>query len=117
MEKTIKTVRPSLAESAWIWCKLGLLSFGGPTAQIALMHRLIVVERRWLNEPQFLNALSFCMLLPGPEAMQLGQRFAELQAELEKISTRESEIRILQNTYALHIKNMANPDPKIEVVQ
>ncbi len=53
----------------------------------------------------------------GPEAMQLGQRFAELQAELEKISTRESEIRILQNTYALHIKNMANPDPKIEVVQ
>lgn len=53
----------------------------------------------------------------GPEAMQLGQRFAELQAELEKISIRESEIRILQNTYALHIKNMANPDPKIEVVQ
>jgi chromate transporter len=71
MEKTMKTVRPSLAESVWIWGRLGLLSFGGPTAQIALMHRLIVVERRWLNEPQFLNALSFCMLLPGPEAMQL----------------------------------------------
>ena len=71
MGKTIRTVRPSLSESAWIWGKLGLLSFGGPTAQIALMHRLIVVERRWLNEPQFLNALSFCMLLPGPEAMQL----------------------------------------------
>ena len=46
-KKTIKTVRPSLAESAWIWGKLGLLSFGGPTAQIALMHRLIVAERRW----------------------------------------------------------------------
>ena len=53
----------------------------------------------------------------GPEAMQLGQRFAELQSELEKISIRESEIKILQNTYALHIKNMAHPDPKIEVVQ
>jgi len=71
MEKTTKTVRPSLADSAWIWGKLGLLSFGGPTAQIALMHRLIVSERRWLKESQFLNALSFCMFLPGPEAMQL----------------------------------------------
>ena len=71
MEKTTKTARPSLAESARIWGKVGLLSFGGPTAQIALMHRLIVAKRRWLNESQFLNALSFCMLLPGPEAMQL----------------------------------------------
>jgi len=58
-------------QSTAIWGKIGLLSFGGPTAQIALMHRLIVAERRWLNEAQFLNALSFCMLLPGPEAMQL----------------------------------------------
>ncbi len=64
-------MRPSLADSARVWFKLGLLSFGGPTAQIALMHRLIVAERGWLNESQFLNALSFCMLLPGPEAMQL----------------------------------------------
>ena len=71
MGKTKKTSRPSLVESAWIWGKVGLLSFGGPTAQIALMHRLIIAERRWLNETQFLNALSFCMLLPGPEAMQL----------------------------------------------
>ena len=71
MEKTTKTEWPSLAKSTPIWSKLGLLSFGGPTAQIALMHRLIVEERRWLNESQFLNALSFCMLLPGPEAMQL----------------------------------------------
>lgn len=71
MEKTAKTMRPSLVQSAWIWGKLGLLSFGGPTAQIALMHRLIVEEKHWLNESQFLNALSFCMLLPGPEAMQL----------------------------------------------
>lgn len=53
------------------FAKLGLLSFGGPAAQIALMHRLIVEENDWLDERQFLNALSFCMLLPGPEAMQL----------------------------------------------
>ena len=71
MGKTNKTNQPSIAELARMFGKVGLLSFGGPTAQIALMHRLIVAERRWLNEPQFLNALSFCMLLPGPEAMQL----------------------------------------------
>ncbi|HET6321683.1 MAG TPA: chromate efflux transporter [Hyphomicrobium sp.] len=51
--------------------KIGLLSFGGPAAQIALMHRVLVEERRWLDERRFLSALSFCMLLPGPEAMQL----------------------------------------------
>lgn len=54
-----------------IWAQIGILSFGGPTAQIALMHRVIVDERKWLSEQQFLNALGFCMLLPGPEAMQL----------------------------------------------
>ena len=59
------------ADTTTVWAKIGLLSFGGPAAQIALMHRLIVVENRWLNERQFLNGLSFCMLLPGPEAMQL----------------------------------------------
>jgi len=48
-----------------------MLSFGGPTAQIALMHRVLVDEKKWLSEGQYLNALSFCMLLPGPEAMQL----------------------------------------------
>jgi len=51
--------------------RIGLLSFGGPAAQIAVMHRELVEERDWLTEQQFLNALSFCMLLPGPEAMQL----------------------------------------------
>ena len=51
--------------------RIGLLSFGGPAAQIALMHQVLVEERRWLDEPRFLNALNFCMLLPGPEAMQL----------------------------------------------
>lgn len=62
---------PSFAEALRVWLRIGLLSFGGPTAQIALMHREIVEERRWLGEGQFLNALNFCMLLPGPEAMQL----------------------------------------------
>lgn len=51
--------------------QIGLLSFGGPAAQIALMHRTLVDERKWLTEKDYLSALSFCMLLPGPEAMQL----------------------------------------------
>ena len=59
-------------EATRAWAKIGLLSFGGPTAQIALMHRIVVEQKKWLSEAQFLNALSFCMLLPGPEAMQLG---------------------------------------------
>lgn len=62
---------PSFSEALLTWARIGLLSFGGPTAQIALMHRVIVEEKRWLTEKHYLNALSFCMLLPGPEAMQL----------------------------------------------
>lgn len=62
---------PSLGEATRVWGKIGLLSFGGPAAQIALMHSEIVDQRRWLTEKQYLNALSFCMLLPGPEAMQI----------------------------------------------
>lgn len=54
-----------------VFGRIGLLSFGGPAAQIALMHKELVEKRDWLNEEQFLRALSFCMLLPGPEAMQL----------------------------------------------
>ncbi|MDJ0823696.1 MAG: chromate efflux transporter [Paracoccaceae bacterium] len=54
-----------------VFGRMGLLSFGGPAAQIALMHRVLVEERGWLGERQFLSSLSFCMLLPGPEAMQL----------------------------------------------
>lgn len=62
---------PSLAEASRVWARIGILSFGGPAAQIALMHRELIEERDWLSESKFLNALSFCMLLPGPEAMQL----------------------------------------------
>lgn len=54
-----------------VFGRIGLLSFGGPAAQISVMHRELVEDRPWLDEPQFLRALSFCMLLPGPEAMQL----------------------------------------------
>jgi chromate transporter len=61
----------TLAEATRAWWRIGWLSFGGPTAQIALMHRVLVSERRWLTEREFLDALGFCMLLPGPEAMQL----------------------------------------------
>lgn len=62
---------PTPTEMVRIFGRIGLLSFGGPAAQIALMHRELVEERPWLTEQQFLSALSFCMLLPGPEAMQL----------------------------------------------
>lgn len=71
IEQTRATAEPSLGEATRVWLRIGLLSFGGPAAQIALMHNEIVEERAWLSEQQYLNALSFCMLLPGPEAMQL----------------------------------------------
>lgn len=62
---------PTLAEATIVWARIGLLSFGGPAGQIALMHRELVEERRWISESRFLHALNFCMLLPGPEAQQL----------------------------------------------
>jgi len=62
---------PTEREALGVWARIGLLSFGGPAAQIALMHRFLVEEKGWLDERRFLSALSFCMLLPGPEAMQL----------------------------------------------
>ena len=63
--------QPGFKELFEVFLRIGLLSFGGPAAQIALMHRMIVDEKQWLTEKQYLNALNFCMLLPGPEAMQL----------------------------------------------
>ena len=62
---------PTFAEATKVWARIGCLSFGGPAGQIALMHREIVEEHKWLSEQQYLSALNFCMLLPGPEAMQL----------------------------------------------
>jgi chromate transporter len=68
---TTDTPAPDLATLTCVFARIGVLSFGGPAAQIALMHKELVEDRPWLSERQFLGALSFCMLLPGPEAMQL----------------------------------------------
>ncbi|MBL9052053.1 MAG: chromate efflux transporter [Tabrizicola sp.] len=62
---------PTLSELTRTFARIGCLSFGGPAAQIALMHRVVLEEKRWVAEEDYLRALSFCMLLPGPEAMQL----------------------------------------------
>ena len=62
---------PTFNEALRFWLKLGFISFGGPTGQIAIMHEELVERRKWISEPQFLHALNFCMLLPGPEAQQL----------------------------------------------
>jgi chromate transporter len=58
-------------DAFWVWCRVALLSFGGPAGQIAVMHRILVDEKKWINESRFLHALNYCMLLPGPEAQQL----------------------------------------------
>jgi chromate transporter len=64
-------VAPTFREAARFWIWLGFVNFGGPAGQISLMHQELVVRRRWIDEDRFLHALSFCMLLPGPEATQL----------------------------------------------
>jgi chromate transporter len=61
----------SLREAFRVWLRVALLSFGGPAGQIAVMHRILVDEKRWISESRFLHALNYCMLLPGPEAQQL----------------------------------------------
>ena len=65
------TAFPTFKEAFRVWLRIGCLSFGGPAGQIALMHREVVDERRWVSDTRFLHALNFCTLLPGPEAMQL----------------------------------------------
>src|SRR5204863_740609 len=62
---------PTFAEASRFWLKFGFISFGGPTAQIALLHGELVERKKWISESRFLHALNFCMLLPGPEAHQL----------------------------------------------
>ncbi|MFC1458645.1 chromate efflux transporter [Microvirga arabica] len=61
----------TLGEAFRVWARVAMLSFGGPAGQIAVMHRIIVEEKRWIGENRFLHALNYCMLLPGPEAQQL----------------------------------------------
>src|SRR5687768_13806029 len=60
-----------LADAVRVWARIAALSFGGPAGQIAVMHRILVDEKRWIGETRFLHALNYCMLLPGPEAQQL----------------------------------------------
>src|ERR687898_648066 len=75
---TIEAARPSgtlhaptFGEFFKTWLKIGCVNFGGPAGQIAMMHRIVVDEKKWIDEPRFLHALNFCMLLPGPEAQKL----------------------------------------------
>jgi chromate transporter len=63
--------RPTLREAFRFWLKLGFISFGGPSGQIAMMHAELVDKKKWISNERFLHALNFCMLLPGPEAQQL----------------------------------------------
>jgi chromate transporter len=65
------TAPVSFGEALKFWLKLGFISFGGPAGQIAIMHRELVEQKRWISERRFLHALNYCMLLPGPEAQQL----------------------------------------------
>lgn len=66
-----QTATPTFSDAVATWARIGVTSFGGPAGQIAMMHRVLVDEKRWLDERTYLTALSFCTLLPGPEAMQL----------------------------------------------
>ena len=65
------TRHPTFREAFLFWLKLGFISFGGPTGQIAVMHTELVEKKKWISEARFLHALNYCMLLPGPEAQQL----------------------------------------------
>lgn len=71
MITTEANARPSFAEAFMVWLKIGCINFGGPAGQIATMHRILVDEKKWIDEARFLHALNFSMLLPGPEATQL----------------------------------------------
>src|SRR5438270_8994251 len=71
VSRTRHTHGVSLGEAFRVWLRVASLSFGGPAGQIAVMHRIIVEEKRWISEGRFLHALNYCMLLPGPEAQQL----------------------------------------------
>src|ERR1700741_1620624 len=71
IEQTSTTAAPSFSEAFRTWFKIGCLGFGGPAGQIALMHRILVDEKKWIDEPRYLHAPNFCMLLLGPEAQKL----------------------------------------------
>jgi chromate transporter len=68
---TETAAQPSFGEAFKVWLKIGCINFGGPAAQIAMMHRVAVDEKKWVDDARFMHALNFCMLLPGPEAQKL----------------------------------------------
>ena len=70
-EQSDTKAAPTFGEAFRVWLKIGCINFGGPAGQIAMMHRMLVDEKKWIDEPRFLHALNFCMLLPGPEAQKL----------------------------------------------
>ena len=70
-KQTDRTMACPFGEAMQVWARVAALSFGGPAGQIAVMHRIIVEEKRWIGENRFLQALNYCTLLPGPEAQQL----------------------------------------------
>src|SRR4051794_41427184 len=71
ISKKTSTQAPTFGEAFRFWVKLGFISFGGPTGQIAIMQTELVERKRWISQSRFLHALNYCMLLPGPEATQL----------------------------------------------
>jgi chromate transporter len=71
MAETTKRDAVPMREALKVWLRVAILSFGGPVAQIAVMHRIVVEEKRWIGEERFLHVLNYCMLLPGPEATQV----------------------------------------------
>src|SRR3954462_10388731 len=66
-----RQLAPSFAEATRFWVKLGFISFGGPTGQIAIMQTELVAKKKWISQSRFLHALNYCLLLPGPEPQQL----------------------------------------------
>src|SRR5947199_10354136 len=69
--KSVPAHGVSFNEALRVWTRVALLSFGGPAAQIAVMHRILVDEKRWISQGQFLYAINYCILLPGTDAKQL----------------------------------------------
>ena len=63
-----------------VWVRVAIYSFGGPAGQIAVMHKILVEEKKWISENRFLHAMNYCMLLPGPEAQQLANHLHRLVA-------------------------------------
>ena len=73
--------RSSFGEAFLLWLKLGCINFGGPAGQIAMMHRMVVDEKKWVDDARFLHALNFCVLSPGPEAQKLNLEITPVSGE------------------------------------